>query len=469
MNKYLLSIAILLNACAFAPTYTESLEVDLNDLSVTNIMDQIKSNNIYFVEFIFCDITGKLHEVLIPAHRVQGALQDGLKFDGSSIAGYTEIYESDMHLEADTDTFTIIPWTSEQNKTARIFCYVRQDKKTPYAADPRYILQQALIKAEQYGFKFLVGPELEFFWFKKDDPQKTCDTNGYFAAEPSLKMQFYKKAIINALLGQGIDVEKLHHEVAPGQHEFSIRYNGALKIADDIMIAKHTITSLANKAGMCATFMPKPIYGQNGSGMHIHFSLYDTHADKNAFHNDSGPAQLSETAQQFLAGVLKYMPEIAGIFNSTINSYKRLVPGYEAPIYLCWAQENRSAMIRIPLTNPDQPYATRAELRSPDALCNPYLALAALLHAGLKGIEEELELCDALEVNLFKLSFDKVKSMGIKTLPHTLDDAINNLLQSTQAIEWFGERAIAEYVKAKQKELRVFNTTVTNWEREIYF
>jgi len=423
-----------------------------------------------FVNFMFTDLSGKLREVTCPAWMIDSAIQNGLCFDGSSIPGCTSIRESDLVLKPDINASRDVPWTQGQERTASVICDIYRDATTPYSACPRHILKNVLGRAHAMGYEFFVGPELEFFLLKQDDNHKStpCDTKKYFEIETNLRMGRFKKLLLNALMQQNISVEKLHHEVACGQHEMSLRYGNALDIADQVMLAKHTIYTLAPEFGLQATFLPKPIFGQNGSAMHVHFSLYDTINTCNAFYDVQDPYKLSETAHYFIAGILHRIEAMTAILNPIVNSYKRLVPGYEAPILICWGSKNRSALIRIPYVNQDQASGVRAEIRSPDAASNPYLVFAALLHAGLEGIKYKEALQPAVEDNLYKYTPDMLAAKKINSLPHSLGNALHALEKNTFAAELLGERGLHEFMELKTKELHDFNTAVTDWELAHY-
>lgn len=461
MNKRLLIVLFTLFG-AMASFKSQALAPNINSKEVSF------ENQVDYVDFMFTDILGHLRSVTLPVNQVPGAIKNGLKFDGSSIPGYSSIYESDMHLKADTNTAVVITRT-DGSKHGRILCDVYRSETEKYEGDPRSILKEHLAKAHELGYEFLVGPELEFFLFTGDSKAIVpIDSNRYFEAENCLNREKLKKELLSYLEQNHIRVEKLHHEVAPGQHEISIEYADALTMADQIILAKHAICAFAAANGMKASFMPKPICKQNGSGMHVHFSLYDTKNQRNAFYDSKDADNLSDTAHQFIAGVLSCIPETNAFINSTVNSYKRLVAGYEAPVYLCWATKNRSALIRIPQINASQPQAARAELRSPDAMTNPYILLSLILSAGLDGIANKKALAPAVNENLYKISLDQIKQRGIKTLPASLNEALANLEKSEFASRALGDRLKSEFLKIKQKELEQFNLCITDWELQQY-
>ena len=429
------------------------------------ITEKIKKEEIEFVDFMFTDMVADLKTVTIPASQVPAALKNGLSFDGSSIPGCTQIHESDMLLWPDLNTFTR---TTDGN--ARVICDVYASSGVPYEADARHILKTVMQEAQALGYTFLVGPELEFFLFdmQKSNSLIPCDKARYFQAEGLLARDAQNKSLLGALLAQGVNVEKLHHEVAPGQHEISIHYSNALDIADQIIIAKHTIKTFAQAHGLRATFMPKPVIGQNGSGMHVHFSLLDAKNKKNAFYAKDNTLFLSGIAYNFIAGVLHYAPDLSALLNASINSYKRLVPGHEAPIYRCWATKNRSAMIRIPQFDCEQAHAARAEIRSPDALGNPYLIFAGLLKAGLEGIKNNIELPRATEINLYHLSPADLIKRGVTTLPTSLEESIGIFQKSHFIQKLLTPYTIAEYLSLKKEELERYKKQITQWEIEYY-
>ncbi|EKD48980.1 MAG: hypothetical protein ACD_64C00049G0001 [uncultured bacterium] len=459
MKKQILAIFLLLSSlplCAKSIPYQDTLE-----------LEQIK-----YIAYQFTDLNGTPKEVIYPADTVEEIVKNGFNFDGSSIPGMTCITKSDMLARPDMDTLAILPWSDYEQKTARVLCDVYSDENTPYSGDPRNILKQALADAHAMGFHFLVGPELEFFICNESSLDKSitpCDALKYFAPSAHPAAADFKTILFNWLLEQNIIIEKIHHEVAPGQHEMSFKYDNALVIADRVIGAKQTIQALCNLNNLKATFMPKPFQGKNGSGMHIHFSLWDITNNCNAFHDANDTAKLSKTAKHFLAGVLTHITELNALFNPTVNSYKRLIPGFEAPINLCWGTKNRSAMIRIPRANDTQPNAVRAELRSGDPMANPYLAFAALLQAGLDGIKKELPLADPVDESLYQISDEQRKARGIESLPRSLENAILLLQHSKIAKDILGECLLNEFVKNKKQEIAQYNTTITDWEIQTYF
>lgn len=425
------------------------------------IITAVKQHNVSYLRCLFSDLLNNLKEVIVPQSQIKNALYDGLYFDGSSIPGFTHIYDSDMHLALDTTTFRLI--TDDHEAYGVIICDVEYIPGHPYDGSARQALKEAIKKAADMGYGLHVGPEIEFFLFKENAP---CDNKRYFDTTELMPYDSKPQHILAILNHYGVNAEKIHHEVAPGQYEFSIKYGDPLSIADQITLAKTALRGWASNHNLEALFMPKPLAGQNGSGMHIHFSLYDIKTGKNLFYDSQDINLLSETAHHFIAGVLQHLRELSIFFNSTVNSFKRLVPCYEAPIYICWAPKNRSALVRIP--DFIHPHAARAELRCPDALCNPYLAFAALLHAGLDGIETKASLGQAIKTNLYKLNKEQINNYGITVLPTSLHEALTYFRTSTFAQHVFSQRLFNELETIKRKEVEEYNKIITSWEWERY-
>ena len=378
-----------------------------------------KENDVKFIRLWFTDILGVLKGFAITVDELEGALEEGMGFDGSSIQGYARIDESDMIAKPDPKTFQIIPWRPKENAVARMFADILEPDGTPYKGDPRWALKRTLKKAQDLGYTLYVGPELEYFYFKSSEgaPQ-ILDKGGYFDLTPLDVATELRRETILTLEAMGIHVEYSHHEVAPSQHEIDLRYTDALTMADNAMTYRLVVKEIALKHGVYATFMPKPIFGQNGSGMHTHQSLFK--GNKNAFFDPKDEFHLSKIAKSYMAGILKHSKEITSITSQWVNSYKRLVPGYEAPVYISWARRNRSALVRVPMYKPGKEKATRMEFRSPDPACNPYLAFAVMLAAGLKGIEKGYELPPPVEEDIFEMSEAARKKHGIDSLPGSL-------------------------------------------------
>jgi len=436
------------------------------------ILEKAKQDNVKFVQLQFTDIHGMIKSVTIPVKLLGDALKEGIWFDGSSIEGFTRIAESDMYLKPDPSTYAILPWEPEDKKVARLICDIYTPDGKPFEGDPRYILKKAIKEAEDMGFTFNVGPELEFFLFKPNEDGKIKpiphDSASYFDFSPRDMADHVRSDIMLALEVLGMEVETSHHEVAPGQHEIAFKYGDALTQADRCMSFKHAAKSIASKHGLFASFMPKPVFGENGSGMHVHQSLFNTETKKTAFFKEDDKYHLSDIAKSFVAGQLKYIKEIAAVVAPTVNSYKRLVPGFEAPVYICWAQINRSALIRVPRYSPGKEQATRVELRCPDPSSNPYLAFAAMLKTGLQGIKEKLQPPMPVEEDVYEFDASKLKEHNIETLPASLGEAIGALRNSKIAKEALGEHSFKIYLAAKEAEYDEYRLQVTEWELKKY-
>lgn len=463
-------ISILL-ALAFLIAAPIAARQDQNGYTTSiDVVNQALQGGVEFVHVYFTALSGNLHQVIIPTSQLEAALSDGLKFDGSSIPGCSNIFNSDMHLALDFDSFFVNPKIKDQPKTARIFACVYQNETTPYLADPRFLLKQAMEQAYDQGYEFYIGPEIEFFLLERNNAGELApwDSGYYFGIEQQQKHETIKYEIIQTLLDNGINIEKLHHEVAPGQHEFSIHYDTPINVADQIVLAKHLIKQIANNYKIIATFMPKPFLGMNGSGMHMHVSVADAQSGINLFFDEQGDAFLSQIAHNCIAGILNRVSDGTLILNSTVNSFKRLVPGYEAPVYLCWAKNNRSALIRIPQINQHQPAAARAEIRSADALCNPYLACTFLVKSGLTGIINEESLAPAIEENLFKFTLQQIAERNIAILPSSLNQALLNFTNSAAMQQIFNPVLVQQLTSLKSSENKQFLMAVTNWELQRY-
>jgi len=415
------------------------------------VLRRIEEERVEFALLWFTDIEGHLKSFAITPSEIEDALDDGMGFDGSSISGFNAIEESDMVAIPDPDTFQLMPWKQGETKVARMICDVVTPDGQPYEGDPRYVLRRALERMRSLGFdRFNVGPELEYFLFKDKAGTETLDEGGYFAMTSLDAATELRQETIHALESMGIPVEYAHHEVGPSQHEIDIQFANALEMADHTVTYRLIVKEIAAKNGVYATFMPKPLFGENGSGMHTHQSLFTD--GRNAFFDAEDRWHLSEAGKAFIAGQLRHAREIAAVFAQWVNSYKRLVPGFEAPVYVAWSQRNRSALIRIPLYKPGSEQATRAEIRCPDPACNPYLTFAALLHAGLEGIERGYELPDPMETNLYHLTAEQRRERGIISLPETLGEAIDELARSELARKALGPHIFDRYVELKRKE-----------------
>lgn len=430
------------------------------------VLKECKDKGVEFIRLWFTDIMGQMKSFAITIEELEGALAEGMGFDGSSITGYQDIQESDMIAMPDPSTFTLLPWRPQDKSVAKMFCDVMTPDGAPYAGDPRFILKKVMKKAADMGYTFYVGPELEYFYFKNSTGTETLDSGGYFDLTPLDVASTLRRDTILVLKEMGIAVEYSHHEVAPSQHEIDLRYADALTMADAAMTYRLVVKEIAYQHGVYATFMPKPIFGENGSGMHTHQSLFV--GEKNAFFDANDPDNLSPVGKSYIAGLLKHAKEISLILAQWVNSYKRLVPGYEAPVYVAWSQRNRSALVRVPLYKPGKEAATRAELRCPDPACNPYLAFAVMLAAGLKGIEEGYDLPPEMTENLYELTDDERKERGIESLPGSLGEAVAEAEKSQLVCETLGSHAFERLIWLKKNEWDDFRIQVTPWELEKY-
>jgi len=437
------------------------------DKEKENVLKMAKENDVKFIRLWFTDILGILKGFAITIDELEGALEEGMGFDGSSIQGYARIDESDMIAKPDPKTFQIVPWRPKENAVARMFADIHEPDGTPYKGDPRWALKRALKKAQDLGYTLYVGPELEYFYFKSSEgvPQ-FLDRGGYFDLTPLDVATELRRETILTLEAMGIHVEYSHHEVAPSQHEIDLRYTDALTMADNAMTYRLVVKEIALKHGVYATFMPKPIFGQNGSGMHTHQSLFK--GDKNAFFDPKDEFHLSKIAKSYMAGILKHSKEITSITSQWVNSYKRLVPGYEAPVYISWARRNRSALVRVPMYKPGKEKATRMEYRSPDPACNPYLAFAVMLAAGLKGIEKGYELPPPVEEDIFEMSEAARRKHGIDSLPGNLLEAIQLTEKSELVKETLGDHIFQKFIENKNIEWDQYRTHVSQFELEKY-
>ena len=435
--------------------------------SAADVKALCEERDIRFIRFWFTDILGQLKSFSIGKDALDDAFEGGMGFDGSSITGFNAIEESDMIAMPDPATFAVLPWRPEEQGVARMFCDVLTPERTPYEGDPRHVLRRALKRAEAMGFDtFNVGPELEYFLFKDKNGTEVLDEGGYFDLTTLDAGSDVRRETVLALEQLGIHVEYSHHEVGPSQHEVDMRYSGALKMADDCMTYRITVKEYAMKYGWHATFMPKPLMGENGSGMHTHMSLFRD--GRNAFFDESDAYSLSDTGKAFIAGQFRHAREMSAIFAQWVNSYKRLVPGYEAPVYVAWSRRNRSALVRVPMYHPGKEQATRMELRCPDPACNPYLTFAVLLQAGLEGIEKGYELPEPMEQNLYHLAADERRRLGIEQLPETLGEAIELAADSELVLRALGEHTFNRYIEIKRQEWEDYRVQVTQWELDRY-
>lgn len=436
-------------------------------LSSDDVRHLAKEMGVKFIRLQFTDIFGVLKNVAIPVDQLDKALAGELMFDGSSIEGFVRIEESDMYLRPDPSTFVVFPWRSEEGAVARLICDIYNPDGTPFAGDPRYVLRRAVERAAKHGYTMFAGPEAEFFLFHVDSDGRptttTHDRAGYFDLAPVDLGEEARRDIILTLEKLGFEIEASHHEVAPGQHEIDFKYSDALDTADKIVTFKFVVRVIAQRHGLHATFMAKPVYGINGSGMHTNLSLAKD--GENAFYDPSGPLQLSKVAYHFIGGLIKHIKAITAIANPTVNSYKRLVPGYEAPVYIAWSCRNRSPLIRIPAK---RGASTRIELRSPDPSCNPYLTLAVCLQAGLEGIEKGIEPPPPCDLNIYEMSGDERREQGIDTLPADLFEALQELERDAVIREALGEHVLERFTTAKRIEWDRYRTMVHPWEIDEY-
>jgi glutamine synthetase len=432
-----------------------------------DVLKRVEKDGVEYILLWFTDIEGHLKSFAITLAELEGALDDGMGFDGSSITGFNAIEESDMVAIPDPSTFQIMPAGKGEPAIGRMICDVVKPDGEPYEGDPRYVLKRALERMRQMGFDtFNVGPELEYFLFADSTGTERLDEGGYFAMTALDAATDLRYETIKALEAVGIPIEYHHHEVAPSQHEIDMRYQSALEMADSTVTYRLIVKEVAAKHGVYATFMPKPLFGENGSGMHTHMSLFKE--GRNQFFSGDEAYHLSPAGKQFIAGLLKHAREISAVFAQWVNSYKRLVPGYEAPVYVAWSQRNRSALVRIPLYKPGSEQATRAEIRCPDPACNPYLTFAALLHAGLEGIARGYELAPPMETNLYHLSAEERTERGITSLPETLGEAIEEFSKSDLMRRAFGDHIFDAYVKLKRSEWDEYRVQVSQWEVDRY-
>ena len=435
--------------------------------SKNDIIRIVDEEDIEFIRLQFTDIFGTLKNVAITASQLEKALDNKCMFDGSSIEGFVRIEESDMYLHPDLDTFMIFPWRPQQGKVARIICDVYMADGTPFEGDPRYILKKQIEKAKQMGYIFNVGPECEFFLFHLDENgQPTTISHeraGYFDLGPNDLGENARRDMVLTLEDMDFEIEASHHEVAPAQHEIDFKYGEAVKTADSIMTFKLAVKTIAQRHGLHATFMPKPKANMAGSGMHINMSLEKD--GKNVFADENGKNGLSEEAYHFIAGLMKHINGIVAITNPLVNSYKRLIPGYEAPVYIAWSAKNRSPLIRIPAARGK---GTRVELRNPDPTANPYLALAVCLIAGLDGIKNKLEVCDSVDANIYAMTKRERRERGIDSLPETLIDAVKHLEKDELIMEFLGEETAEKYIEAKKAEWKSYKVAVSEWEVNQY-
>lgn len=439
----------------------------MSHYSKEDIIKFVEENDVEFIRLQFTDLFGILKNVAIPKSQLKKALDNQMMFDGSSIDGFARIEESDMCLRPDLDSFVIFPWRPQTGKVARLICDVYKTDGTPFEGDPRHILKKAIAEAEKMGYTFNVGPECEFFLFNVDEngapTTNSNDQAAYFDLGPNDLGENARRDMVLTLEDMGFVIEASHHECAPAQHEIDFKYGEAVKTADSIMTFKLAVKTIAQRHGLHATFMPKPKANMAGSGMHINMSLEKD--GKNVFADENGKNGLSEEAYHFIAGLMKHINGIVAITNPLVNSYKRLIPGYEAPVYIAWSAKNRSPLIRIPAARGK---GTRVELRNPDPTANPYLALAVCLIAGLDGIKNKLEVCDSVDANIYAMTKRERRERGIDSLPETLIDAVMHLEKDELIMEFLGEETAEKYIEAKKAEWKSYKVAVSEWEVNQY-
>jgi len=424
---------------------------------------QVEERGIRFIQLWFTDLLGRPKNVEIPAGELGRALEDGIGFDGSSIHGFARIDESDMVLRPDPGTFAVFPWDG----VARLVCDVTRPDGAPYEGDPRFALKRAVARAAEHGLTLNVGTELEYFYSRSDHAVEMLDSAGYFDLAPADRSSDLRRETVLAIEAMGIHVEAAHHEVAPSQEEIDLRHCEALRMADQLMACRFVIKEVARQNGVHATFMPKPLYGQNGSGMHTHMSLSDVDG-RNLFFSADGELHLSDLARGFLAGIMMHAREVTGVCAQWVNSFKRLVPGYEAPVYITWSSCNRSNMVRVPMYQPGREGASRIEFRAPDSACNPYLTFAVLLHAGLEGIDKQYEIPAPVEEDLFAMDDAERDALGIETLPGSLNEAIAAMQESALVRNALGDHIFEKFIENKRIEWDGYRAQVHQYELDRY-
>ena len=442
-------------------------------MDAKDLLKRVKEDNVKFVSLQFTDVVGQVKSVDIPVDRLAGALEDGVWFDGSSVEGFARIQESDMRLELDVDTYAVLPWSPEDSRRARIFCDIFTPDNKPFEGDPRGVLKRQIAKIAERGWTYNIGPEPEFFLFKGTNGHGIHpvphDVGGYFDFSSFDEAVVVRTELMAALASMGLEVEVGHHEVALGQHEIDFRFADAVKAADNVLTLKYTVKAIAAQHGLVASFMPKPVYGINGSGMHCHQSLFDTKTGNNLFFDAKDEAHLSPLAYSFIAGQLEHARALAGVVAPTVNSYKRLVPGYEAPVYIGWAQQNRSALIRIPRYTEGRDKAVRAELRFPDPSSNPYLAFTVMLAAALDGIDKKMKAPKPLNnINLYHLDKEERTKLGVTELPGSLAESLSELEKNQVLKAALGDYLFEAYMRAKLEEWDEFRLRVTDFEIQRY-
>ncbi|MDD3580480.1 MAG: glutamine synthetase family protein [Desulfobacca sp.] len=438
----------------------------MNCQSIEEVYKVVKDQEVSFIQLWFADVLGMIKSFSIRPSELEEAMTEGMGFDGSSIMGFARIEESDMVAKPDPSTFQILPWRPEEKPVARMFCDILQPDGSPFPGDPRYAFKRMLARAAEKGYVYYIGPELEYFYFASNNRPEVLDQGGYFDTAPLDYAADLRRQTIFAMEQIGIRVEYSHHEVAHSQHEIDMRFDEGLRMADKVMSFRLTVKEIARQNGVYATFMPKPIFGINGSGMHTHQSLFKD--GRNAFYDPKDPFHLSEIAKGYIAGILKHAREITSICNQWVNSYKRLVPGYEAPVYIAWARRNRSTMVRVPMYKPGKEMATRIEYRAPDPACNPYLAFAVMLAAGLKGVENKYPLPEPVEEDVYHLPAADRERLGIQSLPGNLFEAVDETAKSELVRDALGEHIFNKFIENKRIEWDNYRIHVTDYEIDRY-
>ncbi len=430
------------------------------------VLRTVEERGVRFVQLWFTDVLGSLKGFAITPAELESALEEGMTFDGSAIEGYSRVQESDMLAMPDPSTFEIVPWRGDDAPVARMFCDIRTLAGEPFDGDPRNVLRRNLDRTREHGYTFFVGPEIEYFYFRSADEPTPLDHAGFFDLTHTNESNELRRRTILTLEAMGIPVEYSFHENGPSQHEIDLRYTDALSMADNVMTFRTVVKRVANELGVHATFMPKPIAGAFGSGLHAHLSLFE--GDVNAFHDPGDPQGLSKVGKHFVAGLLRHAREITAVTNQTVNSYKRLIAGYEAPTYISWAHNNESALVRIPAQKRGQDESTRIEFRSPDPACNPYLAFALMLAAGMKGVEEGYALPDEATNNIFEMSAAARADAGIDLLPQSLSEALDVMERSELVVDALGEHVFDYFIRNKRREWNSYKEQVTPWELDRY-
>ncbi|MBM3675460.1 MAG: glutamine synthetase [Actinobacteria bacterium] len=433
---------------------------------VDYVLHTVEERGLRFVRLWFTDVLGRLKGFAITPAELEGALEEGMTFDGSAIEGYSRVQESDMLAVPDPNTFEIVPWRGDDAPAARMFCDIRHLSGEPFSGDPRYVLKRNLDRAREKGFTFFAGPEIEYFYFTSATEPEPLDHAGFFDLTHTDDANELRKRTILTLEAMGIPVEYSFHENGPSQHEIDLRYTDALTMADNVQTFRTVVKQVASELGVHATFMPKPIAGAFGSGMHTHLSLFE--GDINAFHDPGDVHGLSKVGKAFVAGLLRHAREITAVTNQTVNSYKRLIEGYEAPTYICWARNNESALVRVPIPKRGKESSTRVEFRSPDPACNPYLAFSVMLAAGLAGIEEGYDLAPEATNNIFEMTAEERTVEGIAALPQSLAEAVDVMERSELTAEALGEHVFDYFIRNKRAEWDAYKEQVTPWEVDRY-